>query len=255
MSQYNIFEAIFMSFYSSDLYRDVGQNWGGKIFLYLFMLMLLVSAGSAIPMQISLNRIYKENADIVMAQLPIIKITAGKLSTPEVKPFLITLPSAKQPLLIIDTSGKYTNLTDTDGVALVTEKQIFIQHKEHETRIYQISKDYDGEYKPDKVNDYIKRFVSLAWIAIFLFLLIFYFIFRLLQALIYALIGKLYSVISGASVNYGTILQVTIMALTPALVLQTIMEIAGHTFPHHTLAYFLITMTYIIVGINANKTA
>ena len=57
MKQYNILQAIVMSFYSKNLYRDVAKNWGGKAFLYLFLFLKIDLHSMDLMMQMVIQRV------------------------------------------------------------------------------------------------------------------------------------------------------------------------------------------------------
>lgn len=253
MSSYNIFQALYMSFYSRKLYEDVGKNWGGKVFLYLFVLLALSWIGQTAIMQSGLNRIYAQASDEFMAQLPLVIIENGKVTTPENRPYIIKDPNGTDVFAIIDTSGKYTDLSGAKSEVLVTKTKIYEQRNKHEVRIHQLPESLNITINPVSINDYIKRVIGFAWIFIFTFVVIISYIYRVLQVLLYSVLGKIFSTISSANVDYGTILQITIVALTPAIVLSTLLDLMSITIPHHNLLYFVIAMGYMIYGIQANK--
>lgn len=253
MSRYNIFQAIFMSFYSRKLYQDVGQNWGGKTFLYLFVLLSLSWIGDTIFIQSGISRMYARTSDAFVAQIPVLTVTQGKLSTPEKKPYIIKEPGTENIFAIIDTSGKFTDIANTKADILVTESKIYNQQDEHETRIHHIPSSFSAVIHPDIINGYVKSGIGYAWIFIFTFLLIFSYVYRILQCMLYAILGKIFSVISKSNVTYGTIVQITMVAITPSIVIATLFNLFMFDFPHQYLTYFVISMLYMIYGIRANK--
>ncbi len=258
MSQYNIFQAIAMSFYSGKLYRDVGQNWGGKVFGYLFILLSFTWIVPTIQAQASLNVIYAKLSDSFVAEIPVITITNGKISTPENKPYILkdtTEPNKKDNIFaIIDTTGQYTSLDNTSAFMLVTDSKVISKHNDHEIRTYDIPANYNAVYNPATINESIKHYISYAWIVIYFTLLLVSYFYRIVQALLYSVIGKIFSSLSGYGVNFGTILNVTMVALTPPILLSTFCQLADFNFPHQPLTYFIISMCYMIYGIRANKT-
>lgn len=253
MSQYNIIQAIYMSFYSRKLYQDVGKNWGGKTFLYLAFLLALSWIGFTINAQIKLNRIYAVSSDEVIAQIPVMTVIKGKISTPEKKPYLIKDPSNNKVFAIIDTTGQYSDISKNDVSVLVTETTVSDKMNKNEMRIYQIPETYSGTINPVTINKFIERIISFVWIFLFIMFFLTSYVYRIIQAMIYALLGKLYCAASGSQVNYGTIVQITMVAITPAIVIATILDYFSITFPKETLMYLLISICYMIYGIRANN--
>ena len=253
MSKYNIFQAIFMSFYSRKLYHDVGQHWGGKTFLYLFLLLALSWVGQTIGIQKSLGHLYASQSGKFVSQIPVVIVTQGKLSTPANKPYIIKEPGASKAFAIIDTSGKYTDITKSDASLLITATQIISRPNEEEVRIYKIPSVFSATINPVSINEHVKSGISFAWIFIFTCLLVLSYIYRIIQVLLYSIIGKIFSAISHSHVNYGTIMQITMVAITPSLVLATVLDLLMYKFPYQHLTYFLLAMIYMIYGIRANK--
>lgn len=253
MSKYNIFQALYLSFFSRKLYKDVGENWGGKTFLYLFVLLALSWIGQTAIMQAGLTRLYAQASTEFMTQLPLVTIKNGNVTTPENRPYIIKDPSSAEVFAIIDTSGKFTDLSNAKSEILVTRTKIYEQRNKQEVRIHQLPDTLNMTINPVSINDYVKRLVGFAWIFIFTFVLITSYIYRVLQVLLYSVLGKIFSSISGANVDYGTILQITIVALTPAIALSTLLDLMSISLPHHYLVYFVIAMGYMIYGIQANK--
>lgn len=254
MSNYGLFQGIYMSFYSRDLYRDVGQNWGGKAFLYLFVVLALSWIAQTFMIQSSLNRLYATESDFFVAQIPVVTVTQGKLSTPEKKPYIINEPGSKKIFAIIDTTGTYKDLSKAGTDLLVTDTEIISKPNDQEVRIYQIPSSFSATINPLTINDHIKSGLHFAWIFIYIFLLLFSFCYRIFQALVYAIIGKIFCVFSSCKVSYGTIVEITLIAITPALVLSTILDLLMYSFPYQHLTYFIITMLYMFYGIRANQT-
>ena len=223
MSKYNIFQAIYMSFYSRKLYQDVAKNWGGKAFFYLFVLLALSWIAQTYAIQSALTLLYAHESDVFVAQFPALVVIKGKITTPENKPYLIKETGTNKLIAII------------------------------EVRIYQLPSAFSATINPVTINGYVKSGIGFAWIFIFIFVMTFSFIFRLIQVLLYSIIGKIFSAITSSKVCYGTILQITIMAITPSIVLATIFDLLRCSLPHQHLVFFILSMFYMCYGIRANK--
>jgi hypothetical protein len=253
MQQYNMLQAFYMSFYSRNLYRDVAKNWGGKTFLYLLLLLTLAWVPFTIQLQMQVNKAYKDHADEIVHQVPMMTIKEGKLSTPENRPYIITDPKSQKKLAVIDTSGKYTTIEQADAVMLVTQTQIIDKAKKNEVRIHEIPKTLDTTIDPHRLNIMVKNFIGFMWIFVFIACLLVSFFYRIIQAVVYSVIGKIISAISGIPVTYGQIIQIMLVGITPVIVLSTIIEFFSWHFAFHNLFYFLLAISYMVYGIFANK--
>ena len=252
MSQYNVLQAIGMSFYSKKLYRDVATNWGGKAFAYLLLLVALASTFITYEVQITLNQFYRNYSARLFNQIPVITVENGKLKTPEKRPYVIVEPESNNPIAIIDTSGQYTNLDNTKAAILVTEDQI-ITHNKNETKIVKFSETINGTLDPEVINTTIGKFVGYSWIILFIVIVLFSYVYRIIQALIYSLFGKLFASIGKYDLSYGQIMQIALVSITPVIVVGTILDFFIIHFPLQWLGYFILAMSYLFYGITANK--
>src|SRR3990167_5554496 len=253
MSQYNILQAIYMSFYSKKLYRDVAMNWGGKAVFYLFVVLMLSWIMATFNVQRIINRGYDTKSDIFISQVPVVTIKDGKISTPERRPYVITDPDGKETIAIIDTTGKYTDINKTNTSLLITETEVITKPKKNEIKIYQIPSQFNQTIDPKVINGYIKNYIGFAWIFLYIIFVLASFVYRLIQAIFYSIIGKIVSLIFGSAVTFGQITQITMMALTPPIIVATLIDIFKLEYAHINLLCFVLAMVYMCFGILANK--
>ena len=95
MNQYGCWRAIFMSFYSRHLYRDIAKNWEKRIFLYLTLIAFLFALPFAFQQLKEFNSSTLPFLNEMLAQAPGISIKDGVLRTPENHPYFIKTPDKK----------------------------------------------------------------------------------------------------------------------------------------------------------------
>lgn len=144
MTKYIYLKAIYLSFFSKDLYRNVLQSWKGLGLKYLLML----SFFAALIMSVNLLRVLNsfnaeeiadkvttklfENPDLtfeqnlnrildVVSQVPSLMVKNSELSISEKEPYFIKDPVSGKNWVIFDTTGGYTSLEGTDAFLLVTK--------------------------------------------------------------------------------------------------------------------------------------
>lgn len=255
MKKVGLFEALYLSFYSKRLYRDVATNWGGYAILYLLMLVALSWISAVWQAQDAITIGFKKNAYDFFSQIPEIKVKDGEISTPQNIPYFIRNPENNKVIAIIDTSGKFKNLKEAKTQVLVTQSQIFVnKQKEKETRIYQIPKNITQTISSYYIYLFLQKVVGFIWIPLFITCVLVSFIFRLIQAFFYALIGKVFNYFYGANLTYGQITQITMVALTPAIIISTVKSILLYHSKSQLFLYFLLTILYMCYGIVVNKT-
>lgn len=253
MSRYGMISALFMSFYSKSLYRDVGKNWGGKAFLYLLFVLALSWIWPTFQSQKIVNQYFSNNADTFFAQVPLIEVKNGKVITPENKPYIISDPDTKANLVIIDTSGQYTTLDNVDAGVLITQNQIISKPKPEQIRIDMIPETANVLIEPEKIQGMLRSYLGYMWIPLFLVVVLLSFLGRIVLALLYAVLGKVFSGITGSRVSYGTIVQIVLVAITPALVISSVLDAMKIQFAYQLLFNFLLTTGYMFYGILANR--
>lgn len=252
MSQYNVLQAIVMSFYSKRLYRDVAKNWGGKSFLYLLLLMALSCALLTFQVHQFLRTQYDVYASHFVAEIPVLTISNGKIQTPENHPYFIDAPDSKEILMVIDTSGKYTHIDQVKAHVLVTQNEIISRSDPNQFRVDTLPTNFSSVLNPVTLNAHIKEFLlSYAWFIVFVSVWFGSFIYRILQGLFYGLIGKLFSSMCQVNLSYSQIVQISFVAITPAVVLAAILNFLG---VHVTYwLYFIVGIFYVGYGVMANK--
>lgn len=253
MSQYNIFKALIMSFYSKRLYQDVALNWGGKTFLYLLLLVALSWAVHTVFYQLALTKTYNLYGEEFFSQFPTLTIKDGKLSTPENREYMIKNPFTKEDFILIDTTGKTTSLQQTKANILVTQTEVISQTKPNETRTDVLPPHLNTVIVPQEVKDYLAHYLGYAWIFIFIFSVIVAYIFRILQTLVYGIFGKIFAALGKVPLKYAQVVQIAMVAITPGIIIRTILDIFGIMFPLEGLLFFVLAMLYLIFGIAANK--
>jgi len=256
MKRYNYLQTIYLSFFSRDLYRDVAKNWGGGVVLYLFILLLICWAVMIVRYQPVINHSFQHIANELAPQIPEIHIKKGEVSTPENRPYLIKDKESGETIIIIDTSGKYPDLNETPSSTkvLITHDKVYYVDDSNSERIQKIPAKITVEIKPDQVKQSLIKIADWLWVIFLPILLILSFAYRLVQALIYAVIGKIFSALSNASLSYAELLKLSMVAVTPVIVISTILDWFSVAFPFQWLLYFIITMAYLIFAIGANKT-
>lgn len=254
MSQYGVFQAIFMSFYSPSLYRDVARRWGGCVFWYLFVLMGIVSALYASQAAVLMNSHFPDFSARYLTQFPVMTYTNGKLSTPENRPYEIVDPASHEPLMVIDASGQYTSLDQTKAGVLVTQSDIISRTGKTDSRTMHMSDSLNTSIDLMTLGQKFQPYAWSVWFIVFPLCLLFLFLFRLIQAFLYAIIGKCFSLVTLVSLTYFQVFQITVVAFTPAVVAEMIVDYSGAIIPHVHLIYFLVCMFFLLFGILSNKT-
>lgn len=252
MKRYSFFHALFMSFFSKSLYKDVGRNWRGTGLLYLFMLLVIVWIPTMIKMQIGFSRFVDWEAPAITQQIPRITIKNGEASTDVETPYFIK-DQQGNPIAIIDMTADYQNLDDTPATVLLTKKKVFVRSERRgETRSYDLASVGSFEMDRARVEGWLQTAKRFLVPVLFPIVLIATFIFRAIQILIYAGIGLLFARMLDTSLSYKTLMRLAAVALTPVLLLNLLLEFLPFSIPIWWLFGTVIGLAYLFLAVKSN---
>lgn len=251
MSKYTIFQIPLLSFYSTDLYRDMALNKKGIGFGYLFLLLAFCWLLIMIAMDNRIDDYFDEYSPGFLAQFPEITIQNGKASIREPQPYYIDDPETGRPLAVIDTTGAITSLDQTDAVILLNRERVIFEKNKIETRTFELSEFEDMVIGRELISTWIEATKSYMFIVMYPFALAGSYFYRVIQMLLYAVVGLLFASILKTKLEYSQLLRLSVVAVTPSILIKTLMWISGINLPMSGLLYFGLTMVYLYLGIKA----
>lgn len=127
MKQYSGWQALFLSFWSSSLYKDVAEQWHGVGYLYLLFVVSLNLFLMTLQTQFVTVPAIKRIVDQVVVQLPNVTIDKGKLAIDKDSPYVIKETSKGISLITFDTRPKPISFAESKSFALVTSDAIYIK--------------------------------------------------------------------------------------------------------------------------------
>ncbi len=247
----SMLRAFVLSFYSKDLYRDVARKWKGPGLVYLALLLAVCWAAQMFKVQAGLTRFAKEEGETIVNQIPGITISQGQVSTDVTTPYFIKDRNGTD-LAIIDLTGQYTSLENTTAKALLTRDHLVINNRGRK-QSYDLKNIKSFHLDRARVQGWLG--LARTWLVIILFpiFLVFSFIYRAIQALVYALFGMVFAKMMKVSLDYSTLVRLAIVAVTPAIIVETLFSLGGLHVPLWNFICFLIAMGYLVFGIKANS--
>jgi hypothetical protein len=250
--RYNIFHPYVMAFFSRPLYRDVGLNWRGIGGIYLFVLLAICW----IPLTILIATVSWALVDgvlpVVLKEMPEISVKNGEISVNRPMPYIISDPKTNQPIVIFDTTDATQSIKDSPAVLLVKKKELIYKKSENEIDSQQIPADVNWVIDQQTVQYYADKAQHwLIWL-IYPVLLLCSFIYRFIQALFYAALGSLFFN-RRTQLPFQAVMRITMIAITPAIIISTVLGLLTIAFPMEWLAYFVLSMFYLWFGISSCK--
>ena len=231
MKKYSILKPVVLSFYSKELYRDVAQQWRGTGFAYLFLLLALAWFPVALKVHTGFVEWLNQNAPAFLLQVPSITIRNGQVSADVETPYVITTNKG-EPVAIIDLTGQRTDLDDTPAVILLTQDKLLLkQTNPRETRMYDLSQVQSFSLNRQDLEGWAGW--ARTWFGMIFYLIVLpsEYVYRIVQALLYAAIGLAFCKSLKVSMNYLTVLRLTVIALTPVILVQTILSLVDIPVP------------------------
>ena len=252
MRRYSIFHPLVLSFFSKSLYRDVGKNWRGTGLLYLLLVLALVWIPTMIAGQIGLSRWVDNDSKAITNQIPAITISKGQVSTDVTTPYFIKDPTTGEDIAIIDTTGQYETLANTNAKLLLTKSKLIVEKNAMETQTHDLSGVESFYVDRSRVEGWLLTAKRLFVPVLYPLALIFSFIFRAVQILIYALIGLLFARMLHANLDYKTLMRLAAISITPVLVLNLFLEFVPLRIPFWSLLGIIIALGYLFFAVKAN---
>ncbi len=252
MKRYSIVHIPFLSFFSRDLYIDVGLKWKGTGFGYLLLLLAVCWLPLTVKMHRGLSNFIDNETPPFLEQFPTITIDNGRASIDQPQPYYIKAPDSNDVIAIIDTTGEIQSLDNTDALILMTQTQLIHRESDTVTKTFDLAQ-IEGHHVLDKdtIQGFLSFFKALFFPIAFIFLLFGSFLYRIIQALIYAAIGLLFASLCNANLSYAALLRVAVVAVTPCIIVNTVLELTTVNLPWAFLWYFLAALGYLLFGVNA----
>ena len=255
MKRFGRWSALWASFYSRDLYRDVVTRWKGIGLLYLMLLLGICWIPSATRWVHGLREFAAAEGQALVKQLPTITIAQGVMTaTPSGRHVVRDPDRPDQALLIIDDSvDSVPSDAALEGLVLTRREFAMLRPSRSERRVWTLGPGADMNVTPEDAGDFLN---SLAvWVPPLLYVCAVAgaLVFRVLQALLYGTVAMTYARRHRVTLSHASAMRLAAVAVTPVVIIRTVLwfgrwEPAWYwTWP----AAVLITLAYIAFGIRA----
>jgi len=249
--RYGAISALALSFFSAEFYRDVARRWRGIGFWYLFWLMFLTAIPVAVKSHIEFSRFARQEGRAMVSTFPSLTLNKG-IASSDPDPCLWTEPGSGAVLLYVDTTGHFDVPKGQNAPARLSDKTLYLRKSATETTVYDLSK--MPNLSVDKVA--LGRWLDSAarWIgpAIFGILIVFPLIWHLIQTLIYGLLGLAFCEMFHAKLDYGALVRLAVVALTPAMLVDAVLGATGVNVPFSGWLFLAMELGFLAFAVYAN---
>lgn len=245
--------ALWLSFYSRTLYREVFTQWKGIGFFYLLLLALIQSVVSTSQIDAQLNLAIRDYAPSIVSQIPTVMIQNGIASTPEPKAYEVINPQTQKRVALINTSLNKApaDLGDTPIFLGKTSFQTF----KSDGKVQEIEFKTIDSLKVEQA-DLLKILKFVAnWGAYVLAPLMFALQTAVLmfEVIFFSLFTWISLRMMEPKVPYKTILRLTAVAITPATIFSLIFNTFLPADSFSSFFYVLFAVGYISYAVYAIK--
>ncbi|MGA1980275.1 MAG: DUF1189 domain-containing protein [Sedimentisphaerales bacterium] len=251
MKKFSIIHVPLLSFFSRELYRDVGLNWKGVGFGYLFLLLAICTVPGMFKFQKGLSKFIDEQSPQFVKQVPKITVEKGKVHIDKPQPYYITVPDSNKIVAIIDTTGQIQSLDNTDAFVLLTKTKLVSRQSKSELRTYDLANVQHFVLDQYKITNWLNTGKKLLVPMLYPFVLLGSFIFRIIQSLVYAAIGLVFAGWCKTKLSYPALLRLAVAAVTPCIIVRTVLEYASVKLPLAGLWFFLAAIGFLFYGVKA----
>ena len=260
MKRFSILHPLYMSFYSAELYRDVGRNWKGVGLGYLLLAMALLQLPLAVKIHIGFSKWVETGANEVVDKIPQINIRHGEVSTNVETPYFIPSPSdpasrmseSSKNLAVIDLTGKYKSLEDVNTDLLLTKHSLLVRNRPSEVRTYDLSAVESFSVDSARVHGWLNSSRFFVGPVFYGLVLLFSFLYRVAQVALYAAVGIAFARSLNAALAYPALMRLAAVAVTPAMILNEVVDLTPIHIPLLSLLCLGMALGYLYFGIKAN---
>ena len=255
MRRFSPLQALFLSFFSRDLYRDVARSWRGLGLLYMLLLIAVVWTPRTIAFQLKVSHFVNERAPDIVHQIPPLAIRHGHVLVSVPMPYVIKDPDSGAELAIIDTTGHTTSLDGSKARVLITANRVIIQKSAYERREFDLSQLGDFAFDQPKGMHWLGAIGTWFAGVVMLFGFVFVYLWTMVKAFVFAVLGMLMRKSARARLGYDALVRIAAVAMTPAYVAGLLRDLAHAPIPLWWCIAGLMTLGFLWFGVQASGEA
>jgi hypothetical protein len=228
MRKFGLLRAMAMSFYSADVYRDVGRNWHGAGLLYLLVLLAICWVPTAVRTHLRLHRYAIDDVPKLTAALPDISIKNGVMSSrpPGRHEFREDDPRPGEPAgrFVIDDTIDEVPSDLPRGTMILTRREFGAAPTNRaERRIFALSAVGDIDLTRERVRGFLRSLQFWVPPVAYVGLVLGSLAFRFVQICLYGVLAQTFARGKQVALDFSAALRISAVAVTPVIVLRTLM--------------------------------
>ncbi|HEX8953787.1 MAG TPA: DUF1189 family protein [Polyangia bacterium] len=228
------------------VFANVARQRLRRTFVYLLLLVAISTAATTVVWMMRLReavRLVEPHLD----EIPTITIRNGQASADVEQPWVKRLGSDDQGhdlVAIIDTTGARDGFERNEVGVFLKRTELLVKQASEELRVIPLSRFPDTTVGPDIVRGWIRTAMRRAPFYIGAFLGVWYLFAKSMQALLLVLAA----LIGARAMRFGQLFTVAVYALTPAVILDSVVPFAKVHVPAFWVIYLALGVVYAILG-------
>lgn len=268
---YRYWEALYLSFFSADVYRDVRLRWKGINAIYLLLVILVFCLPLALKVTNSMLKYFDNQIIMPLEKLPNMYIQNGSVSIDKPMPYFIK-NSKGAVLAVIDTTGTINSFSEEypNMTVLVKKNNIQIRYltpsnflgfemknsspPEIVTKDLAHSENMVLNMKQAINQSGVNRIRFAIQFLIYPILVLTVFSAYMVLLLSFALLGQVVArTIFKIDLKYKASCRISTLAFTPHLAFSLLMAALGFYIPAYSLFAMIILIGYYCFGLISVK--
>ncbi len=251
-NHFPFWQAPYLSFFSQPFYRDVAQRWRGLSITYLLLLLALTWLPNVLRLNTSLETFRNNDLPPILEQVPKIEILNGEVKADVKMPYRIIVPQTKETLLVIDNQATQDDFDSLNTLALLTKDKLITQNGSG-SRTFSVA-DLEGVViEKESLGRFIDGSITWTRILAYPLLVINSWSYRFFQALLFAVLGMIIANTVHVQLPYAALVRLSVIALTPVIILRTVLNFLSISLPFWWLIAFALTVVYLYQTVRANQ--
>ncbi|MBX9950717.1 MAG: DUF1189 domain-containing protein [Candidatus Obscuribacterales bacterium] len=250
----NNIRTLYLAFYSRDAYIRAAREWRGIGFGYLFTLILISSVCIGIWVHIWANAIILQVEKVILPQLPMLTIKDGRMTIDKELPYVITI--AGSPAIRFDkTADQPADPAEFAPIIFGENEVAHFVRDQGKVKKWIYEKIWSLVLDPLGVARHIKFLKTWLGLIVAAILLPIHFAWVASQTLILGAIGRVYTATMNFYLSYSKLVRVSVVAVTPGVVLGTLLIVTNQFFQLWLGIYGIMAAVYLFYGVYSNKHA
>ncbi len=249
------FQSMVRSTWDFSLYGEVAKQRAGRTVGYFALLVVVMSVVLTLATVFHLRSFVRKELAPELGKWPVITIKNGVASANVPQPWVQHFDDGRgmKTIVAIDTTGRLTDFRVDEQGFILTRTELKVKSVNNpQQQSLQLADLFDHDTTIDAkwIEGWANKAVWIAGACLLVMRPVYHAGAKLFTALLLALVGLIVSA-SGRRrpLSFGQIYSIALYALTPAIVVDTVLDVVNLDVPHFWVAYVIMAAVYTSVAV------